>query len=182
MLRMLYIALAAALAYLCALRLRLALLARIGSSGFVRFGLALLSGRAALRRTHRRGKKRKDKKMKLPSMVLVRASLSAARYLLPRIRVEQLRVVGRVSTQDAAQTALLTGGARAAVGLTAALLHPGRTTAMLLPDFSGRPARVNCFSMVSVCVGHIICAGAICAWNYLKERHRQWISTRLKTS
>ena len=148
----------------------------------MRFGLALLSGRAALRRTHRRGKKRKDKKMKLPSMVLVRASLSAARYLLPRIRVEQLRVVGRVSTQDAAQTALLTGGARAAVGLTAALLHPGRTTAMLLPDFSGRPARVNCFSMVSVCVGHIICAGAICAWNYLKERHRQWISTRLKTS
>ena len=182
MLRMLYIALAAALACLCALRLRLALLARIGSSGFVRFGLALLSGRAALRRTHRRGKKRKDKKMKLPSMVLVRASLSAARYLLPRIRVEQLRVVGRVSTQDAAQTALLTGGARAAVGLTAALLHPGRTTAMLLPDFSGRPARVNCFSMVSVCVGHIICAGAICAWNYLQERHRQWISTRLTTS
>ena len=177
---MLYIALAAALAALSAARLKLALFARVGSGAFVRVGFAPVDGRIALRRAQRHSKKRK--KIKPPSAALIHAGLKAARYLLPRIQLEQLRVLGHVSAQDAARTALLTGGARALIGLTTALLRPRQTRIALNPDFSQNQAHAICFGMLSLRLGHIICAGAIGAWNYLRERLNQWISTRLKTS
>ena len=94
------------------------------------------------------------------------AFLKSGKYLLKHIRLEQLRAEGRVSSPDAARTALICGCARALEGALLPVVSPGRVQLRLEPDFSSGMSDVLLCGMVSARAGHIILAALIGAWNF----------------
>lgn len=169
-------AIAAFLFYLNAIPVKFALILYTdGRPGFGA-GLAPFEGRFALRSANRRARgakkrpaRKKNGRARAHSAAL-HGALKAGRYLLRHLKLDSLRVWGRVSMPDAAQTALLCGCARALEGALAPIAPPGAVRFSLQPDFSGGNSDVTLCGMVSLRTGHIILAALIGAWNTMLRR------------
>lgn len=175
-----------ALFYLGAVPLKLAFWLRIGSegSGF-RFAVAPFEARFARRIVvKRRDGRRKPSRLlrRLNPLAAAKAAFRAAKFLVRRVRVDEIELDGRFGAEDAALTALLCGGVSAlGNGLRCATGRPIRLS--LSPDFSGGSLHGELTGMISVRLGHIIAAALLGAYQYVTGRFTTpWTSTPLKAS
>ena len=162
--------------YLTAVPVKFALVLRISAQPCFGAGLSLFEGRFALRSARKRAlgeKKRlswRKSGREIEKNAALPAVLRALRYLLRRIRLEQLRAEGRVSSPDAAQTALACGCIRSLEGMLRPFLPAERLCIRLNPDFSASDSDVRFSCMLSVRLGHIILTALIGAWHYIIRR------------
>ena len=175
--------------YLSAVPVKFALILRVTDHPGFGAGTSIFEGRFALRKANRRALgekkhlpwKRADADLK-KSPALVKIS----RDMLRRVRVEQLRIQGKIGLPDAAQTALICGFARAAEGALGACTAPGAVRFRLEPDFSGGGSDLLLWGMFSISAGHIILGALNGAWKSISDqisrRIPQWTSTPLKIS
>ena len=171
--------------YLSAVPVKFALILRVTDRpGFVA-GTSVFEGRFALRRDNRRAL---GEQKHLPwsragaDLKKSPALLKISRGILGSIRVDALRIQGRVGLPDAAQTALACGFARAAEGALGACVGPGAVRFSVNPDFSGGGIELVLWGMFSVRAGHIILGALNGAWKILSRRIQQWTGTPLKIS
>ena len=64
------------------------------------------------------------------------------------------------------------GCAGALEGTLEPFVPPGTLRLSLKPDFSMEKSDIQLYGMVSIRLGHIICAALIGAWNYIARRIR----------
>ena len=168
----------ALLFYTAAIPLKLVLVVRIAARSGFGLGLAPFENRFALRSAIQRaaGKKKRLLKKRAAADIEKAARLPAAWkalvYLLGHARLEHLEAQGRVATGDAAHTALICGCAGALEGTLEPFVPPGTLKLSLKPDFSMEESDIQLCGMVSIRLGHIICAALIGAWNYIARRIR----------
>jgi len=159
--------------YLSAIPVKLALTLHISEYPGFGAGASVFEGRYALSSARLRSlglKKRlpwKKTEMDLKKSAALSAFLRSARYLLKHTRLEQLRAEGRVSSPDAAHTALICGCAQSLEGALIPCMPPGAVQLRLQPDFSSGTSDILLFGMVSVQAGHIMLAALIGAWNFM---------------
>jgi len=128
--------------------------------------------RSALLRA--RGEKKplpwKKAEIDLEKSCVLPAAWAAGRYLLRHARLEKLHARGRVSTGDAARTALICGCANALEAALSPFAAAEAVQLRLEPDFSAGHSDVQLCGMISVRLGHIICAALIGAYQYASRR------------
>lgn len=166
---------AAVLVYLAAVPVKFAWILCLDQSFSFSGGFALFEGRFAMHSARRRmlGEKKHLPWKKTEADILKRAVLPAARKAAVRLhlRLDFLRICGRICTADAARTALICGGADALEGILLPFF-PGRLQIRLQPDFSAGHSKVLLTGMVSARLGHIICAALFGAWHYMNLRRK----------
>lgn len=171
--------------YVCAVPIKIAIHFRIEEKARASVGAAIFESRFADRAAIRRSQREKKPsrllrliKNKL-SLRLATACFAALKYLCKHIQIEKISATGRISTSDAAHTALFSGCANA---LSGALRQNRRVAIRLRPDFSADHADVSLRGMISIHIGHIIGAAIIGIAHYIKGGFAQWKSTRSKAS
>lgn len=171
--------------YICAVPIKIAIHFRIEGKARASVGAAIFESRFADRTAIRRSQREKKPsrllrliKNKL-SLRLATACFAALKYLCKHIQIEKISATGRISTSDAAHTALLSGSANA---LSAAFRRNPHIHIRLQPDFSADHADVRLRGMISIHIGHIIGAAIIGIAHYIKGGFAQWKSTRSKAS
>lgn len=169
--------------YLLAVPVKLALCFRSYPKPDFAAGFALFEERFARRGAQERllGEKKRVpwKKLRLDSQKI--HALPALKYLLRHATIEHISLTGSIGMENAAATALICGASTAAAAAVAPLSWGNKIELALSADFSGKPSRI-CFSgMISIRIGHIICAALIAAIQLVSERTSQWKSIRLKT-
>ena len=158
--------------YFSAIPVKLAIILHISARPGFGAGASVFEGRYAFNSAHLRClglKKRlpwKRAETDLQRGPALTAFLKSGKYLLKHIRLEQLRAEGRVSSSDAARTALVCGCTRVLEGSLLPIASPGRVQLRLEPDFSSGVSDVLFCGMVSVRAGHIMLAALIGAWNF----------------
>lgn len=161
------------LMYFSAIPIKLALILRISDHPGFGAGASVFEGRYALNSARLRslGLKKhlpwKKTEMDLKKSAILSAFLKSGRYLLKHTRLEHLRAEGRVSSPDAARTALICGCAQSLEGALIPCTPPGAVRLRLEPDFSSGVSDVFLCGMVSVRAGHIMLAALIGAWNFI---------------
>ena len=109
----------------------------------------------------------KKTEMDLQKSAALTAFLKAAKHLFRHTKLEQLHAEGRISSQDAARTALICGCAQSLEGALLPIVPPNTVQIRLTPDFSAGSSDVFLLGMVSVQAGHIMLAALIGAWNFI---------------
>lgn len=160
--------------YLCAVPVKFALSVRIHSGARAGAAIAAFEGRWALRRAARRALEAPKARRSGPKLDLscaLPAALKALKYLFRHLKLETLRAEGAFGARDAAQTALICGCARAIKRALAPVSPPGMLRVRVEPDFHGGGELTLC-GMISLRLGHIICAAILCAAEYILRRLR----------
>lgn len=162
--------------YFAAIPLKLALVVYITARPGFGFGLFPFENRFALRRATQRalGERKhlpwKKAELDLEKRSVLPAAWRAGKYLLRHTELEKLHARGRVSTGDAAHTALICGCANMLEAALAPFAASNVVQLRLKPDFSSNESSVRLCGMISIRLGHIICAALIGAWNYVLRR------------
>ena len=163
--------------YIAAIPVNFALTLRISARSGFGAGASVFEGRYAMRSAlmRARGEKKHLAWMKaeldLKKSDALPAALAAMKHLLKHAHLQALRAEGRVSSPDAAHTALICGCAGAAEGMLRPVLPPGTLSIRLQPDFSSGESDVTLCGMVWLRMGHIILAALISAWKYTARRY-----------
>lgn len=169
-------AILAFLFYFNAVPVKFAFMLRLSSGAGFGAGVSAFEGRFAVRRARQRAlgeKKRlpwKRAERDVDRAAILPAVLAAGRYLLRHLHLDALRASGRVSTPDAAKTALLCGCASALEAALAPCAQSSLVRLRLEPDFSGAGSDVTLCGMVSLRLGHIMLAALIGARHFLIRR------------
>lgn len=163
--------------YLAAVPIKIALVICISTHSGFGAGAAPFEGRFALRRARQRalGERKHWPWQKTESDLLRACALPAAwqtgKYLFRRTHLEVLHLQGKIAG-DAARSALICSCASALEGSLAPLAGRRRIQLRLQPDFSSNESELHLCGMISIRLGHIICAALIGAWHYIARRIR----------
>lgn len=166
------------LAYAAALPVEFTFFVQLSPQAGFGAGISIFEPRFALKRAMQRAKGEKKHlpwkraEMDLDHRRVLPAAWHAGRYILKRACIEHLFARGRISTPNAAQTAMLWGCTNMLEGLLFPLIPPERIQFQLQADFSAEESALELGGMVSIRLGHIICAAMICAWHYFARRHK----------
>lgn len=161
--------------YLLAVPVKFAVLFESGLG--VSLGVGAFEARFALRAAKKPKKlhKKPKKKQKKRGIDDLFALIPGVKYLLRHTDLEMLRLSGRISTSDAAATALICGCATAFFCALKAAIG-GNIADTARPDFSGGKTQIRLIGIVSVRAGHIILAALIAG----SRRFLKWKNTRLR--
>ena len=175
--------------YLSAIPVKFALMLRISNHPGFGAGSAVFEGRYALKKANRRAlgeKKHLPWKRAGADASKFPAAVKSASHFLKNVRLESVRVHGRIALPDAAQTALACGFLRAADAAIRACTAPGTVRFAVDPDFSGHGTELVLWGMFSIRAGHIILGALSGAIDFISDaisrRIQQWTSTPLKIS
>ncbi|MBP3653311.1 MAG: DUF2953 domain-containing protein [Clostridia bacterium] len=159
--------------YIAAIPVKFAVSLRFSEHPAFGAGASVFEGRYALNSARLRalGLKKhlpwKKTEMDLQKHAALTAAMRAGRHLLRHTKLEQLRAEGRISSPDAAHTALICGCAQSLEGALLPIVPPGAVQIHLTPDFYAGSSDVFLLGMVSVQAGHIMIAALIGAWNFI---------------
>lgn len=173
-----WIAAAAAISfYIFAIPVNFALTLRISARSGFGAGASVFEGRYAMKNAllRARGEKKRlpwmKAEMDIKKNAVLPAAYAALKHLMKHAHLQTIRAEGRVSSPDAAHTALICGCAGAAEGMLQPVLPPGTLIIRLQPDFSSGRSDVTLCGMVWLRMGHIILAALIGAWKYTARRY-----------
>lgn len=159
--------------YFAAVPVKLAFILHICGHPNFGAGASIFEGRHALNKARLRsmGLKKhlpwKKTKIDLKKNSILPAALKFSHYLLKHTKLEKLQIEGRISSVDAARTALICGCTQALEGALIPILPPGTMQIRLDPDFSSGISDIFLCGIFSVSAGHIILAALIGAWNFI---------------